>query len=338
MIDANDAQRQVVAALGKLYGPGRLAESGVDVVDGDGVMRVGGVAGDVADDAQATGLGGERLGVDEGGDLGGEVYAVDEDVRLDDLLVGAGLGRGFGEVPLLLGVVSEVKWEDAFGLVVTYDDVFETGTNTEVDGATTATTQSANNEDARVVAGLGLALLDSLLDVFNEEVLVFVARDTGKRLVLAVLELPCPSQESESSTSETGVVAKRSNTPTVLIFKELKVEKSAVSLVETTENGIPATLVLVAVCELDMSVLQGEVLLGELLEANDDVVLGNVGPRSSRDERSTSALVLGVREDAQRRTLDIDRVASINELLRNRRRNGRTVLEGLGLGPDVKDI
>jgi hypothetical protein len=92
------------------------------------------------------------------------------------------------------------------------------------------------------------------------------------------------------------------------------------------------------VCELDVGVLQGEVLLGELLEANDDVVLGNVGPRSSRDERSSSALVLGVREDAQRRTLDIDRVASIDKLLRNRRRNGRTVLEGLGLGPDVKDI
>jgi hypothetical protein len=223
-------------------------------------------------------------------------------------------------------------------LGVAYDDVFETGTNTEVDGATTATTQSANNEDARVVARLGLALLDGLLDVFNEEVLVLIARDAGERLVLAVLELPGPGQESESSASETGVVAKRSNTATVLIFEELEVEESTIALVETTENGVPTALVLVAVCELDVGVLQGEVLLGQLLEANDDVILRNVGPRSSRDERSSSALVLGVREDAQRRTLDVDRVASIDELLRNRRRDGRTVLEGLGLGPDVEDI
>jgi hypothetical protein len=221
---------------------------------------------------------------------------------------------------------------------VAYDDVFETGTNTEVDGATTATTEGTDDEDARVVTCLGLALLNSLLHVLNEEVLVLVARDTGQRLVLAVLELPCPGQESERSTSETGVVAKRSNTATVFIFEELKVKESAVTPGETTKNGVPAALVLVAVGELDVSVLQGEVLLGQLLETNDDVVTRNVGPRSSRDERSTSTLVLGVREDAQRRSLDIDRVASIDELLRNRRRDGRTVLEGLGLGPDVKDI
>jgi hypothetical protein len=101
VVDADDTKRQVVAALGERHGHGRLAEGGVDVVDGDRVVRVGGVAGDVADDAQAARLGGERLGVDEGRDLGGEVDAVDEDVGLDDLLVWAGLGRGFGQVPLL---------------------------------------------------------------------------------------------------------------------------------------------------------------------------------------------------------------------------------------------
>jgi hypothetical protein len=239
--------------------------------------------------------------------------------------------------PTSVGVVSELSGR-YFGLVGTYDDVFETSTNTEVDGATTATTKSTDHEDARVVAGLSLALLDGLLDVLNEEVLVLIARDAGERLVLAVLELPCPGQESESSTSETGVVAECSDTATVLIFKELKIEESAIALVKTTENGVPAALVLVAVCELNVGVLQGEVLLRQLLETNDDVVTRNVGPRSSRDERGTSALVLGVWEDAQRRSLDIDGVASIDELLRNRRRDGRTVLEGLGLGSDVKDI
>jgi extradiol dioxygenase family protein len=101
VVDADDAERQVVATLGERHRHGRLAEGGVDVVNGDRVVGIGGVAGDVADDAQAARLGGERLGVDEGRDLGGEVDAVDEDVGLDDLLVWAGLGRGFGEVPLL---------------------------------------------------------------------------------------------------------------------------------------------------------------------------------------------------------------------------------------------
>ena len=86
------------------------------------------------------------------------------------------------------------------------------------------------------------------------------------------------------------------------------------------------------------SVLQREVLLRQFLKTNDNVITGSLRPRTSRDKRCTSTLVLRVREDAQRRTLDIDGVASIDELLRNGRRDGRTVLEGLGLGPDVKDI
>lgn len=101
VVDADHAQRQTVAALGEGDGHGWLGEGGVDVVDGNGVVRVGGVAGDVADDAEAAGLGGQRLGVDEGRDLGREVDAVNEDVGLDDLLVGAGLGGGLGEVPFL---------------------------------------------------------------------------------------------------------------------------------------------------------------------------------------------------------------------------------------------
>jgi hypothetical protein len=92
VVDANHAERQVIAALGKLDRHGGFAEGGVDVVDGDRVVRVGGVAGDVANDAQAAGLCRERLGVDEGRDLGRQVDAVDEDIRLDNLLVWAGLG------------------------------------------------------------------------------------------------------------------------------------------------------------------------------------------------------------------------------------------------------
>ena len=204
MVDADDAEGQAVAALGQRDGDGGLAEGGVDVVDGDGVVRVGGVAGDVADDAEAAGGGGEGLGVDEGRDLGGEVDAVDEDVGLDDFLVGAGLGGGFGEVPLLsMGLVCT---HDGTEDQLTYDDVLEAGTEAKVDGTTTATTKSTDDEDARVVAGLGLALLDGLLDVGNQKILVLIAGDARKRLVLAVSELPGPGAESQGGTSETGVL------------------------------------------------------------------------------------------------------------------------------------
>ena len=59
VVDADDTERQVVAALRERDGHGRFAEGGVDVVDGDRVVGVGGVARDVADDAQTARLGGE---------------------------------------------------------------------------------------------------------------------------------------------------------------------------------------------------------------------------------------------------------------------------------------
>lgn len=226
VVDADDAQRQTVAALGESHGHCRLREGGVDVVDGDGVVGVSGVARDVADDAQAARLSGQRLGVDEGRDLGGEVDAVHEDVRLDDLLVGARLGGGFLDIPL--------------------DDVFEAGADAEVDGSTAATTESTDDEDARVVAGLSLAFLDGLLHIVDEEVLVLVAGDAGKGLVLAVLELPGPGEECESGASETSVVAECCNTASVLVLEELKVEKSSLALGEAAKDSVPTTLVLVA--------------------------------------------------------------------------------------------
>jgi hypothetical protein len=226
VVDADDAQRQTVAALRERHWHCGLAEGGVDVVDGDGVVRVGGVARDIADNAQAARLSRQRLSVDEGRDLGGEVDAVDEDVRLNDLLVRARLGGGLLDIPL--------------------DDVFETGADAEVDGTTAATTESTDDEDARVVAGLSLAFLDGLLHIIDEEVLVLVAGDAGKRLVLAVLELPGPCEECESGTGEASVVAECCNTASILVLEELKVKKSSLALGEAAKDSVPTTLVLVA--------------------------------------------------------------------------------------------
>ena len=105
------------------------------------------------------------------------------------------------------------------------------------------------------MAGLCLALLDSLLHIIDEEVLVLVAGDAGKRLVLAVLELPGPREESEGGTSEASVVAECCNTASVLVLEELKVKESSLALGEAAKDGVPATLVLVA-CVL--SVLHAE--------------------------------------------------------------------------------
>jgi hypothetical protein len=197
-------------------------------------VRVGGVARDVADNAQAARLSGQRLGVDEGRDLGGEVDAVDEDIRLDDLLVWAGLSGSLLDIPL--------------------DDILKARTDAKVNGTTTATTESANDENARVVAGLCLAFLDGLLDVLDKEVFVLVAGDTGKGLVLAVLELPGPSQECKGGASETGVVAECCDTAAILILEELEIEKRTLALGETTEDGVPATLALVA-CRVSVLML-----------------------------------------------------------------------------------
>lgn len=64
-------------------------------------MWVGGVARHVTNDAQLAAWRRKRCLVDERRYLGGEVNAVDEDVGLDDLLIWAGLGLGFWQIPFL---------------------------------------------------------------------------------------------------------------------------------------------------------------------------------------------------------------------------------------------
>lgn len=84
--------------------------------------------------------------------------------------------------------------------------------------------------------------------------------------------------------------------------------------------------------------LQGEILLRQFLKTNNNVIARNIGPRASRDERGSSTLVLGIREDAQRRPLDIDSVAGLDQLLSDGGGDGGAVLERLGLGTDVEDV
>lgn len=93
----------VVGCFGKVDGDGGVGESGPGVVDAHRVVRGGGIAGDVADDAEVpsrltAGLAELVLG-DEGRD--GRVTQIDaihEDVGFDDLVKGSP-ARRFGQVP-----------------------------------------------------------------------------------------------------------------------------------------------------------------------------------------------------------------------------------------------
>lgn len=73
MVDADDGQRCRVLVVLDFDGNGGFFEGGVDGVDGEWVVRVGGVAGHVDNDSKVAASLGEEVVVDEGGDRLGEV-------------------------------------------------------------------------------------------------------------------------------------------------------------------------------------------------------------------------------------------------------------------------
>lgn len=73
MVDADDGQRGGVLVVLDGDRDGGVVKGGVDRVDGDGVVGVGGVARDVDDNAQLAARLREEVVVDEGRDGLGEV-------------------------------------------------------------------------------------------------------------------------------------------------------------------------------------------------------------------------------------------------------------------------
>lgn len=125
----------------------------------------------------------------------------------------------------------------------------------------------------------------------------------------------CPSLNSQCSTGESSVEAKGSHTTTLLILQELKVVQGTTTARETGENVVPTTLTLVAVCELHMCVLEGESLFGELLEADNDVFGGSVGPAALGHHVGADLLEFRVGEDAEAAAFDVDGVSLIHQCL-----------------------
>lgn len=177
MVDRDDTQRRPIALNIDL--DSRLVERGVDVVDGDGVVGVRRIAANIADHAELAARRLEALAVDKGRDGLGQVDAVDEDVRLDDLGVRAVALLGLGQIPLLdLGT----------------PDLLE-----QVDGARAAAAQGAEHKAGGLAAGDLFAGGDVLLQLGDQVGLgVVVAAavgeglDAGERLAVGVGELPGP--------------------------------------------------------------------------------------------------------------------------------------------------
>jgi hypothetical protein len=177
VVDGDDGEGGPVA--GDVDLDGGLVEGGVDVVDGDGVVGIGGVAADVADDAELAGGRLQALAVDKGWDGLGEVDAVDEDVRLDDVGVGALALLGLCEVPLL--------------------DVGAADLLEQVDGAGAAAAEGAEDQAGGLAAGDLFTGGDVLLELGDQVALgVVVAAavgegvDAGEGLAVGVGELPGP--------------------------------------------------------------------------------------------------------------------------------------------------
>ena len=132
------------------------------------------------------------------------------------------------------------------------------------------------------------------------------------------------------------MVAECSDAPARLVLQELEIVQHATAAGEPSEDLLPAALLLVAVGKVHHGVLQRPVLLGQLLQANDDVVLGRLCPRALGDEGCACLLKLLILEDALvvgvgGAALDIDLVAGVEQLPGRGGCEAGAVLEGLGL-------
>lgn len=133
-----------------------------------------------------------------------------------------------------------------------------------------------------------LTSLNALLHGSNEEVLVGIRDLAGQRLTLGVSQLPSPVLDSESRASIASGETESSNTTTRLVGKELQIQQETLTTRPAAQDILPATLLLVAVRESDVDVLQGEVILGQLLETQDNGILGRIlDPRALLNEGSS---------------------------------------------------
>jgi len=109
--------------------------------------------------------------------------------------------------------------------------------------------------------------------------------------------LVAPHIERHGTACESSVIPKRSHSAALLIVQELHVQQHSISSFKACQELLPALLVLVAVAKEDVAVLQRRlIVLWQLLQPNNEVVLGRSPPRASLNKLTASTSSLPERE------------------------------------------
>jgi hypothetical protein len=89
--------------------------------------------------------------------------------------------------------------------------------------------------------------------VVNEKLLIVEAFDALERTPVCLV---CPRLDSQGCACEAGMVSEGGDTSAGGVLEEFKVVEGTLTRREAGKNGVPAGLVLVAVCELDVSMFE----------------------------------------------------------------------------------
>ena len=135
----------------------------------------------------------------------------------------------------------------------------------EIDGASTATAESADYQYLWRL--LAVVFEDSgvygFADDFYEAAFVGEVRYGLQRFT--VYDLLRPVEKCERGTGVAGMIAEGGDAAPGGILQEFEIVKSTAAAGEAGEGPFEACLLLVAVCELDVCVVEGEVVfVGEL--------------------------------------------------------------------------
>jgi hypothetical protein len=181
--------------------------------------------------------------------------------------------------------------------------LLQTGFPEKIDGTTSTSTQSPNNKNLDVL-NTALDILQSGLDVIDHLGLIDIRLQSLQNTLSTFLLLLGKCKSSSCGTSETGVETECSDSSLGLrVFEEFKVVKRSFALSESSKDICPATLLLVAVGELDVGVGKGVTCrqlcsdsvgfslrgLGQLLETNDGGINRSRRPLVMRNKGTSNA-------------------------------------------------
>lgn len=295
VVNRHDAQLRPLRQL--LLGRRRgLLKGRVRVVHGDGVVGRVGVAAHVHNGLEPARRNRQRLKRHKGRDLvRAQIHGIHKDVRLGHLLEGSP-PFGLGQIPLEQRVLGDARRRG------------------KVHRAAAAAAQGANDNHARLLAPVGGdGGRQDRLGVRNQ-LRRRVKGPQGGHGHVWVQRLVRPGEQPDGGARVARKVAKGGDAHAVRVGEELEVVEEAAGAVEAAQARGPAVLLLVAVLEVDVGAGEVEGLVfGELLEAEDDVVLGGLFPAAGGDNLGADGTELVNLVDALGVLFDLDGVAGVDE-------------------------